>query len=207
MPDKYHIIQMCGGLGNQMFQYAFGLAQEARGATVEYDLASYAAPHADLPRGKCCAPRTFDLHTAFGLSLPQAAPRQVDCLGDMRKTRFARKRRHYLGLRKTHVKEAHLGEFVFHPEVWDMSDRYFEGYWQNPRYFADIAPALRKAFVFSTPVDSRNVMLLAQLRDTRSVGIHIRRCDFLTSSGRRWCTPSPASACLYGTAPARRSNA
>ncbi len=179
MPDKYHIIQMSCGLGNQMFQYAFGCAQEARGATVEYDLAWFSEPPPDLPREKCCSPRTFDLHTAFDFSLPLAAPRQVDRLGDMRKTRFARKRRHYLGLRKTHVQEAHLGDFIFHPEVWEMSDRYFQGSWQNPRYFADIAPVLRKAFDFSPPVDANNLMLLDQIHNTNSVGIHIRRGDFL----------------------------
>ena len=184
MPNKYHIIQMSCGLGNQMFQYAFGCALAARGATVEYDLAWYAETRPDLPREKRCTPRTFALDAVFGLSLPQAAPCQVDRLGDVRKSRFARKRRHYLGLRKTHVKEAHLGPFVFHPEVWEMADRYFQGYWQNPGYFADIEPVLRQTFVFSTPLDSRNVTLLAQIRATNSVGIHIRRGDFLNFPDR-----------------------
>ena len=39
-----NIIRMCGGLGNQLFQYAFGQAQKNNGIDVRYDTKWYAAP-------------------------------------------------------------------------------------------------------------------------------------------------------------------
>jgi len=39
-----NIIRVCGGLGNQLFQYAFGKTQEANGIEVLYNLAWYARP-------------------------------------------------------------------------------------------------------------------------------------------------------------------
>jgi len=48
-----NVVKVYGGLGNQMFQYAFGKMQEFNGATVQYDLSWYKNPQ--IP------PRPFNL--------------------------------------------------------------------------------------------------------------------------------------------------
>ena len=39
-----NIIRLCGGLGNQLFQYAFGQAQKHNGIEVKYDTSWYLQP-------------------------------------------------------------------------------------------------------------------------------------------------------------------
>lgn len=44
-----NVIHVCGGLGNQMFQYAFGRAMKSYGIPVRYDITWYNKPHGDRP--------------------------------------------------------------------------------------------------------------------------------------------------------------
>ena len=45
-----NIIKLYGGLGNQMFQYAFGKAMEQFGTKVAYDLSWFNKPSLEVPR-------------------------------------------------------------------------------------------------------------------------------------------------------------
>lgn len=64
-------------------------------------------------------------------------------------------------------------------EILDLPDNVLlEGYWQSERYFADIAPLIRKEFTFASQEEGRNAELLAKIRQGNSICVHVRRGDY-----------------------------
>lgn len=60
------------------------------------------------------------------------------------------------------------------------SGAYIEGYWQNYNYFNDILDDIREAFQANYEFDNEVKSLFNDIRSTNSVGVHIRRGDFVS---------------------------
>jgi len=56
------------------------------------------------------------------------------------------------------------------------------GYWQSERYFIDIADRIRADFALAQPMRDNNSRLLELARSAHSVGLHVRRGDFVSLS-------------------------
>ena len=70
--------------------------------------------------------------------------------------------------------------FLFQPEVFRTGDCYYEGYWQNYRYFDDIFSEVSAAFSFKNGLERKNKMILEQISNNQqAVSIHIRRGDYI----------------------------
>jgi hypothetical protein len=71
--------------------------------------------------------------------------------------------------------------FHFDPDVLELPDDVcLFGYWQSEKYFADIAPIIRREFKFGAPPSCENERLLSWLTSVDSVAVHIRRGDYAT---------------------------
>ena len=83
---------------------------------------------------------------------------------------------HLLPQRGTMLKEKIFGHY--YSEVFEKADCYYDGYWQNERYFSEIRQEILMAF---TPisVDQRNAAMARKLTTCNSVSIHVRHGDFL----------------------------
>jgi Glycosyl transferase family 11 len=57
---------------------------------------------------------------------------------------------------------------------------YLDGAWQNEKYFEAIAPVLRREFTLREPLSARAQELEAEIRANVSIGINVRRGDFIT---------------------------
>lgn len=57
-------------------------------------------------------------------------------------------------------------------------DGYFEGYWQSYNHFKDIKEELQKVYAHPRP-NQYNAALISNLEACNSVGIHVRRGDYL----------------------------
>ena len=169
------IIQLKGGLGNQMFQYALLIALKKAfpGETVKADLSPFGAYR--LHNG-------FELKRVFGIDVDAAAIEEIG------KLKFAF--RSYLLSRcyrrlpapfqkKTTCNET--PEMTYDPSVLTVpGDRYFSGYWQNHAYFDEAAAEVRAAFTFPPHDQPRNRELEASLiDDPGAVAIHVRRGDYV----------------------------
>jgi hypothetical protein len=152
------VVQLCGGLGNQLFQYATARRLATRlGVPLRVDLRYYTGtqrePAFDGHRRTC---RLQAFHT-------QITPIE---------------RSEFIGLKLLHVKERALG---FHPGVLNLPDNvYLEGYWQCPRYFGDAAALVRREFALRD--GSVAALVAGRLRRLRSdgrplVAVHVRRGD------------------------------
>lgn len=166
------ILRLSGGLGNQMFQYAAGLALARRhGAELRFDLEWFEANR--LHQG-------LELTRVFGLQLPVASPldrRKV--LGwfanPMLRRIFSRRQLAFLRPSRL-VVEPH-----FH--YWQRFENlpanvYLDGYWQSERYFAPIADEIRRTFQFFPSMDARSSDLAQKMAAETSVSLHVRRGDF-----------------------------
>ncbi len=173
MPTK--IIKYTGGLGNQMFQYAFAYVLEQKGFEVLADTKLYSKPcvrgGVDLSHG------AFEVARVFGLDIKEATDVQVKKLGDRAENFFERLRRKFF-TKKTHVIEY---DSKFHAEhLTDMRDLYLDGYWQNPLYWKGYEDELKKQFTFALPLNEKSQQLSALINSkTKTCSIHVRRGDYL----------------------------
>jgi len=169
------ITNLIGGLGNQLFQFAAGHAAAARrGAELRVAVDMFEGY--SLHQG-------YELSRVFAVSPREAHPSEMrHCLGPWRRP-VARR---VLGrvVRGT-IRSGHA---AFQPTVtyWsgirDLGDAvYLQGYWQSERYFEDTADALRAALVFRSPPSPENQRWLDRIENCQSVGMHVRRGDYLSS--------------------------
>jgi len=167
------IVNIIGGIGNQMFQYAFALALKQKFPDEEVMLDISHFKGYSLHNG-------FEIDRNFGSLLPYATSK------DLRKvtyyapnykiSRFLRK---LLGYKKTEYKEPRL--FTYWQEAFEKTGScYYEGSWQNEKYFKEYEELIRKVFNFKQSLCEKNEELSIQIKNTESVSIHVRRGDYLT---------------------------
>jgi len=58
-------------------------------------------------------------------------------------------------------------------------DVYYRGFWHNPRWFNDYRDILIEEMAFNPIMDDRSKAYEAQIKENFSVGVHIRRGDFI----------------------------
>lgn len=166
------IVKYIGGLGNQMFGYAFTyLLHKTFGETIYADVQYYKDHkfHNGLE-----IERIFDvtLHKAKVMDIIKMAWYFPNYYIDYHLRR-------YLPNRKNQYYEPTGG--VYTPETLKLvKDRYYYGYWQDHKYYDDIRDDLRGIFRFKIPLTGRNKEIMDNLLNSDgSVGIHIRRGDYL----------------------------
>ena len=163
------IVKVLGGLGNQMYQYSFYRSLLLQGFEVKLDLSAF---------------DTYKLHNGFELEsvflLPEmicATQKEVSKYSDQSTSFFSRARRKLKGLKKTHVKE----EFYFDVQLNKVNDFYLDGYWQSDMYFQSASDEIRSDFKFKSLLNGNNVNIIKKIKISNSVGVHIRRGDYITN--------------------------
>jgi hypothetical protein len=168
------IVNLIGGLGNQMFQYACGCALGR-----DFDLTVKVAT--DM-FDEYTIHNRLELSRAFLTSTSVAEPRDIRNL--LRGWRAKPKVRRWLGhdalkpLRGRHfIVEQQLR---YNEELQDLarSGLYLQGYWQSERYFKRHADVLRKEFTFKSALTGRNAELARLIRQDVSVSLHVRQGDY-----------------------------
>ena len=165
-------VRLSGGLGNQMFQYAFGRRlATAPGLTVSFDVENGF-------RGDPFA-RKFSLD-AFEARIVKAIPSDIPLgIGWHRPWRGLAK----VGWRVLpRAQQRLVEERVAHQcdaEVLSMAavpGKYYSGYWQNEGYFLPVQDALRGEFALRQPLRPAFRALTEEMAGCRSVSVHARRC-------------------------------
>lgn len=164
------IVNILGGIGNQMFQYAFAIAlREAIGADVYYDASVFETY--PLHNG-------FELDRCFKVSLKQASPSEIEKLTYYTKSYFWWRVFKRLPRRKTQQYEPADG--VFTPELLkDKRDMYYIGIWQDHKYFDKYKDIIAKELSWKEPLNARNQKVFDDFMAHDTVSLHIRRGDYL----------------------------
>lgn len=158
MKDTGVIVKLRGGLGNQMFQYATGLAVAKRsGRNLLLDTSGYVAqPKKDTPR-------------SFGLSEFALTQETQTVMNESPALKF---------IRKVHAKLFPQDPYAFDPKVFNK--KVLDGFYQNERYFKSIRETLLTEFSLKDVSEKFNETEKF-IRSKPSVAIHVRRGDYVTS--------------------------
>jgi len=149
-----NVIQLCGGLGNQFFQYAFAKAQMVKGIQV-----SCTPPWSGL-RGK--HPRQYVLNK-FYTDMPT-----------MSLIKGNKRINEYTLQLKTGI--------PYNLELFRMKNCNFEGYWQYLPYFKNILPLLKKEFQVKEEFYTKSFLEIRnRILNSESVSIHVRRTDYINN--------------------------
>ena len=175
------IIQLMGGLGNQLQQYAFYRKLNKCGIEAKIDTSWYGA---DVQKNMA-APRTMEIKRLGGIEFEEASSKEVARLiGDKSLSgKFRRK------MFPNTIKIFEENSRVFVPEFFDsvvvnrnIKDIYTKAHFACEYYYADILEDLRNevSFPLEQASNSQQIKELAEkMSDTESVSIHIRRGDYL----------------------------
>ena len=165
------IIQLKGGLGNQMFQYALYKELLSRGKEVKIDdVTGFVDDKLRIP-----------VLQRFGIEYDRATKAEVVKITDSKMDIFSRIRRKLTG-RKTFRIDEESGKF--NPEILELDHAYLVGYWQSDKYFRDerVITQLRQDFQKRPQeimTDSVSWATLQQIECCESVSLHIRRTDYI----------------------------
>lgn len=171
-------INIIGGLGNQMFQYAFGYAiSKEKSVKIKldtsgfdvYDLRSYELSLFNIEENS-------DLKPAYIFLLNQLNGKNNTLL-----IKTFRKMLRGL-LRFTSFYYQEKKEFVFDKDVFNIKiDTYFYGYWQNEKYFKKYRKELLEIFTLKN-IHPKTIEYQQQIVKSDAVSIHIRRGDYVTDT-------------------------
>jgi len=166
------IVRLLGGLGNQLFQYAAGRALAVRKKTrLCLDISAYQQENSDIIR------RNYDLGL-FNIDALFATPEQIR---GFTHPSFIRQKVNSL---LPYHKRGYYKELFFHydPDFFTAAaSTLLDGYWQSPKYFRDIADILVEEFRVTAPLSAATIDLMARIRSTNSVSVHIRRGDYVNN--------------------------
>jgi hypothetical protein len=161
------IVQLTGGLGNQMFQYAMGrvLAIENK---VELKL--------DLSFFKNYEWHAYSL-SPFSIQETFATESECDYL----------RQKHVSIVNRVLRKTIRKGNYVAYEKnlLYDVaykkitSPAYLVGYWQCQKYFKEHEALIREEFKLKVPPSTANKELLQEIESGNAVSLHIRRGNFV----------------------------
>ena len=177
--DDVNKVCIYGGLGNQMFQYAFCAALQKRGVEARISFVRYFYDRHH---------QGFDLWKAFHLPLP---PLQKALCELMTKMELLYRNRLCEWLLRVVVPRLEIcgysmyrerNEFSYDPSVFERTGSLMEGTWQAESYFDECSDDLRNAFRFKLPRDPDLGNLAIRMQTTNSISIHIRRGDYYSKA-------------------------
>lgn len=174
------IVQIAGGLGNQMQQYAVYYKLRKMGKDVKLDL-SWFDPKIQK---NMLAPREFELSIFKGLDYEVCTDEERDYfLKRSGLQKLTGKIAEKLGLRDNSNPKVFTEKEMYHPELFSLEDKYIMGYFACQKYYSDVLPELAQKFVFPEHsdeiLDTRNKTLAARMDSEPSISVHIRRGDYL----------------------------
>ena len=152
------IIQF-GGLGNQMFIYAFyhSLLRSGKNAIIDASLYNM-----------------LEMHNGY----------ELPCIFNIEEPAVSRKGIHLLWLRLLlHFKPRLLVKVdhdIYDENVYACNKPYFTGYWQTEKYFTKYKDDILKFFQFKC-ISGENIRIADDMQKCNSVSLHIRRGDYLQS--------------------------
>lgn len=171
------IVNIFGGLGNQMFQYALGRHLSQKLKTKLKFIYSYNLTRTDFdPKD---IPSIFDVFELAGEveKFQKPGNRVIKVAKDVKKKIIN------LFQRTIYINES---GFQFNKDILSSPNNcYLSGYWQSERYFKDSAHLIREDFRIKRDFEGNNFKIANQIKHTESVSVHLRGRDYITNESTK----------------------
>ena len=175
------IIQVAGGLGNQLQQYALYRKFVRLGVEARLDLSWFDKVHTaekEWTRGKDIIPvvtrRELELRYFDRLVFETCTKEEKEALIGADNI-LGKLRRKLLPFTIHKFEESKM----YHPELLEFEDMYLTGYFACEKYYADILYDLREKIQFPPSSNPLNREMADRMRNKNSVSVHVRRGDYL----------------------------
>lgn len=170
------IVRFSGGLGNQMFQYAFMEALKSRGRAVKASLGFY-NKHPDAMRFSLC-------HVFPDVELEYISDNEFDAIDrkwkEIKQSGSLDAFCQNVSERFFWVEDIAKEPCTYQPDVFKTKNCVFVGYWQSEKYFRQIKDQLMSKFQFAEKSAALRDFA-RKLSDEMYVSVHIRRGDYLAN--------------------------
>lgn len=177
------IVNILGGLGNQMFEYAMYMALKDAHPQEEIKVCTRSFGGYGLHNG-------LEIQRIFGVELPEAS------LWELAKVAYPffnyktwQVMNHYLPNRKSMTMGTTAIPFDY-SQVTREDNVFYDGYWQNEGNFKHVRNKILEAYTFPEFIDEKNKKLYELLKSYNAVSCHVRRGDYLKEPNMCVCTPS-----------------
>lgn len=161
------IIKIKGGLGNQLFQYAFGrYVSMQKKELLKIDMGNLVSNN-DTARKY--------LLDNFNIKAEIATDEEIVKVKYPRRI-FSKLSRFFCS------KIFRIHNIGYVPNIRQTNNRYYEGFWQSYKYLEPIKDILLKEITLIKPIGIKYPDLLTQVDSTNSVSIHVRRGDYINDS-------------------------
>lgn len=169
------VVELMGGIGNQMFQYALGRNLAIKNNVPLYLDTKFLLDRSDRPD---FVYRDYDL-SIFNIEEHFISDNDSKKYNHLR-SRLMKVCSQLLPFHK--LKYIQEEDCDFNPYVLDQSSNiYLHGYWQNVKYFSSIENNIRRDFTFKNPISTNCEFILHQIKTTNSVCLNVRRTDFVVN--------------------------
>lgn len=177
------IVNLLGGLGNQMFEYAMFLALKEAHPKENIKVCTRSFRGYGLHNG-------LEIQRIFDVDLPEASLLELSKLAyPFLNYKTWQVMRHILPNRRTMTRGALNIPFDY-GQVTRNDSVYYDGYWQNEKNFLNCRDSILKSFTFPKIDDKTNRDFVCALTKENAVACHIRRGDYLKEPNMCVCTPS-----------------
>lgn len=169
------VVRFMGGLGNQMFQYAFLRSLENQGREVVASLGFY-KKHPELMQ--------FELNEVFYLpKLKYEIDEQFMKSYNKRKIKNNDYNSSSYDISKRFFWKENLDEYgLFQKDVYNTQNCTFAGYWQSYLYFDSIKELIKDEFEFRYVENKLQLLMEYLFNMPNSISLHVRRGDYLKAS-------------------------
>lgn len=172
--DSMIIVKLSGGLGNQLFQYAFGRYLSLKHNTeLKLDVQLDINVSNFTPRMLGLSKYKIDLNLA---TTEEIKKHKIFNEGYL--SRFERKMiQLFPFINKNIVLEK---SFIILNKELLLDDCYYEGYWQSEYYFESIKDVIKQDFQLNFDLDEANKVIADEIYKSTSISLHIRRGDYIS---------------------------
>ena len=176
------IVNIMGGLGNQMFQYAFAIALKKVNPQEQIYIDTHHFHYLFVKKWK-----TSNLHNGYELDrifehidIPIAKiPHLLKVTTYMPNFVLSRVIRKIMPKRSTEYVAPIKESQKYLPNLLQLrGNKYYEGYWQAAGYYEPHKELFQSVFAHPEP-NEQNKKLIDEIQKSHSVGIHVRRGEYL----------------------------
>ncbi|MHC1689233.1 MAG: alpha-1,2-fucosyltransferase [Bacteroidales bacterium] len=167
------IVQIVGGLGNQMFQYALAIVLKEK---FQEEVLIDTCPFNGYPLFN-----GFEIDKVFEISPLIATKKEIKRVyyPFVNRWLYYRIYKHLMPKLRNEFKEIVAEQFD--PDVLiRLGDCYYDGYWQDYRYFEGYEEIIRKAFTYKLSLSEISIQCAKLLEKDNFVSIHVRKGDYDT---------------------------